>query len=106
MKLSERLKHLRKSKGVTQKEVAEKIGVTPSAYGMYEQGIRKPKDEQVWKAMADYFGISIKDLMGFSRESENEIYDFDDLLSEIERLKEENQQLKKKLDMIFEIVSR
>lgn len=37
-----RLIESRKSAGLSQKEVAIEIGVTPSAYANYEQGIREP----------------------------------------------------------------
>ena len=38
--MKDRLKLLRKQKAVSQKTVAEAIGVTLSAYSNYEQGIR------------------------------------------------------------------
>ena len=39
---SERLKELRLSSGLTQKEVAEKVGLTKNALGNFEAGIREP----------------------------------------------------------------
>jgi len=40
--LGERIQSLRVQKGFTQRELAEKLGVSPSAVGMYEQGRREP----------------------------------------------------------------
>lgn len=42
-KIAERLIQLRGKR--TQAEVAEAVGITPSAYSMYETGERIPRDE-------------------------------------------------------------
>lgn len=39
----EKLLELRTSKGLSQQEVADYIGVAQRTYGMYEQGLMKPK---------------------------------------------------------------
>ena len=38
---SDILKELRKDKGITQKEMAERMGISQSSYSEYENGIRK-----------------------------------------------------------------
>ena len=55
-KIAERLIALRGSK--TQAEVAQAIGVTPSAYSMYENGERVPRDE-IKKKIAEYYKKSV-----------------------------------------------
>ena len=55
-KIAERLIALRGSK--TQAEVAQAIGVTPSAYSMYENGERVPRDE-IKKRIAEYYKKSV-----------------------------------------------
>lgn len=55
-KIAERLIALRGSK--TQTEVAQAIGVTPSAYSMYENGERVPRDE-IKKKIAEYYKKSV-----------------------------------------------
>ena len=55
-KIAERLIALRGSK--TQAEVAQAIGVTPSAYSMYENGARVPRDE-IKKRIAEYYKKSV-----------------------------------------------
>ena len=51
-KIADRLIKLRGSR--TQAEVAQAIGVTPSAYYMYENGDRIPRDE-IKKRIAEYY---------------------------------------------------
>ncbi len=72
----DRLKNLRKAKGVTQGEVAAALGIGESAYGNYEKDIREP-NAIVLKAMSRYFGVTIDYLLdchtGFvASESERE----------------------------------
>lgn len=62
------LKVLRKRKGVTQKDVAEYIGVTTSAYGQYETGVRQPNIDILSK-LSDYYGVSIDTILGRDNET-------------------------------------
>ena len=55
-KIAERLVKLRGKR--TQAEVAEAIGVTQSAYSMYETGERIPRDETK-KRIAQYYKRSV-----------------------------------------------
>lgn len=57
------LKLLRKRKGVSQNDVAEYLGVTRSAYGMYEQGIRTMNPDALAK-LSDYYNVSIDAILG------------------------------------------
>ena len=52
MNLSERIKNIRKEKGLTQKELAEKAGLSIASIQGYEQGKYKPKIEQLEKLSA------------------------------------------------------
>lgn len=61
--MKEKLKELRKEKGVTQAEVAKAIGVTASAYSNYEQGLREPSHEVI-KFLCKYFNVSADYLLG------------------------------------------
>ncbi len=58
MNFAEKLKALRKKKGWTQREVAEKIGVSPRTYASYELEGREPKDIDKYYALAETFGVS------------------------------------------------
>lgn len=61
--LSERLKQLRNENNLLQKEVAEKLKITTSAYGFYEQGKRTP-DAETLNKIAEFYNVSIDYLLG------------------------------------------
>ena len=61
--MKDRLKLLRKQKAVSQKTVAEAIGVTLSAYSNYEQGIREP-NLQILINLCKYYEVSADYLLG------------------------------------------
>ncbi|MGZ8220014.1 MAG: helix-turn-helix domain-containing protein [Methylobacter sp.] len=64
LKWYERAKRLMKKKGVLQKDLIEVMGVkTRGSVGHYLTGIRDPDAWQV-KALADYLGCTMDDLMG------------------------------------------
>lgn len=58
-----RMRLLREREKLTQKEVAEKLGISPSAYNMYEKGKREPNIDTLQK-IADFYGVSLDDLIG------------------------------------------
>lgn len=62
-KNTNRLKELRLEKGMRQKDVAEKIGVSPQSYNFYENWVNKPDPETLIK-LADLFEVSLDYLVG------------------------------------------
>ncbi|WP_436664200.1 helix-turn-helix domain-containing protein [Alicyclobacillus acidoterrestris] len=54
---AERLRQLRLKNSLTQKQVADKLGITESAYGFYEQGKRDPSQSSL-VILSDLFGVS------------------------------------------------
>ena len=56
-------KRLRSSCGLTQAEMAEKLGISRSTIGMYETGAREPDFETLEK-IADFFNVDIDYLLG------------------------------------------
>lgn len=58
-----RLKELRESKGLTQKEVAKVIGYTQLSYARYENGKREPDISTLCK-LANYFNVTVDYLIG------------------------------------------
>ena len=60
-----RIKELRKEKGLTQQELADRIGASKSAISMYEKGNRRPSFD-IADALSDFFGVSIGYLSGSS----------------------------------------
>ena len=61
--LKDNLKKARLDAGLTQLEVAEKLGVAQAQYARWENGGRNPKDETVEK-LAEIFGTSFVVLKG------------------------------------------
>ena len=57
------LTKLRKEKGITQKQIAEIIGITERNYRHYEAGELDPLTSTT-KSLAEYFGVSIDYLVG------------------------------------------
>lgn len=57
--LSEKLRELRKKNGFTQPQLAERLSLSPSTIGMYEQGRRLPDIETLQK-IAEFFGVSLE----------------------------------------------
>lgn len=64
---NENLKAARERKNMTQKEVADNIGVAKSTYSLYESGNREPNVQTI-KKIADILNVSADDLLGLSPE--------------------------------------
>ena len=62
---AQRLKELRNSRRVYQKEMAEYLGITVRGYQCYEAGQNYP-DVKGLIALADYFGVTTDYLLGRS----------------------------------------
>lgn len=67
-KLSEILMALRKAKGLTQKDAASQIGVTPSMLTNYEKGKTEPTLTTAQR-IADFYSVSLDELCGKEREN-------------------------------------
>lgn len=62
-----KIKTARLSRNMTQRQLAEKVGVSASTITMYERGQRVPNDD-IKEALADVFNISISELYGNDEE--------------------------------------
>lgn len=62
---------LRKEKGMTQLELAEKMGVTDKAVSKWERDLSYPDLHSIPK-LAEIFGVSVEDLMQNRLESQRE----------------------------------
>ena len=63
MNLGEIIRSLRDTNGITQKELADKLSISPSTIGMYEQGRREP-DTTTLTHIATYFNVPTDYLLG------------------------------------------
>lgn len=61
--LAKRLKSLRESRRIYQREVAEVLGITTRAYQFYESGRSEPNAKMLI-AIADFYGVSTDYLLG------------------------------------------
>ena len=78
---AERIRMLRKDRGLSQTELAEELGVAMNTVSIWELGKRMPEDTTIAK-IAKYFVITEDYLLGKS-----EIGDLDSMMAEIKRLK-------------------
>lgn len=76
--IGNRIKKLRAEIPITQKELAEKIGVTTSMIGMYETNDRKPSYNILIK-IANYFRVSTDYLLGNTKGLQEHIIADDEL---------------------------
>ena len=60
---SERLKRLRMEKGITQKELADRLHISRATIAGYESLGKEPDGEKLC-ALADFFGVSVDYLLG------------------------------------------
>ncbi len=59
--ISSNLKQLREQRGLKQKFVAEKLGISPNYYSQIENGHRYPQVEHLLK-LRDIFNVSLDDI--------------------------------------------
>ncbi|QNU65781.1 helix-turn-helix transcriptional regulator [Ruminiclostridium herbifermentans] len=71
-KLSIRLRELREEKKLLQKDIANLLNITASAYGYYEQGKREP-DTHTVKSLADFYNVSTDYLLGRTNNRRTEV---------------------------------
>lgn len=62
-KFSERFKELRKSRSLTQQQLADYLKISKSSVNMYERGEREPSLETL-EMIADYFNVDMDFLLG------------------------------------------
>ena len=86
-----KLKELRKQSGMTQKQLADKLGITKSVVSYYELSERTPSPD-VLKNLALIFHVSTDYLLGVERNKTIDVSDLSDddvklLLATVEALK-------------------
>lgn len=63
MNYAEQLKTERKTRRISQEELAKAIGISQAQISYYESGTNEPTIS-ICVAIADYYGISVDDLIG------------------------------------------
>ncbi len=80
--LGYKLKSAREKLGFTQAQLANRINVSPSAIGMYEQGRRSP-DYQTLINLCTELNLSVNDIWGLYIENDVDSVDIDVVLKSV-----------------------
>lgn len=75
-KFNENLRAARERKGMTQKDIADSIGVAKSTYSLYESGNREPNVQTI-KRIADILNVSADELLGIEDDPQTIAAHFD-----------------------------
>lgn len=75
--IAERIKFLREQKGLTQAELAKKLGITRSSVNAWEMGISVPSTQYIVE-LANIFSVSTDYLLGVVKTSSIDISGLDD----------------------------
>ena len=92
IKISDRLRLVRKQQGLSQAEIAEKLGITTRTYQNYEQGVTKLPAEELYKLVL-LFGISADDFFGIEHKDIPVQQALGDLRKELKHQHEETRRL-------------
>ena len=92
IKISARLRLVRKQQGLSQAEIAEKLGITTRTYQNYEQGVTKLPAEELYKLVL-LFGISADDFFGIEHKDIPVQQALGDLRQELKHQHEETRRL-------------
>lgn len=103
--LGDKIKNLRKKKGLTQQELSNAIGVSRSTIGMVEKNLQGTGNETLIK-LADFFGVTVDYLLSDNEQIENieEIKkerDYSLSIKEQENIDDEAQKIINELSMSF-----
>ena len=79
---NENFKALRQARGLTQAQMADKLGISISAVSMYEQGKRNP-DNDMLRKICEKFRISTDSLLGINVKGNNEVKSVDEFIDEV-----------------------
>ena len=89
------LSALRKSRGLSQRKVAQSLGISQALLSHYENGAREPGLSFVVKA-CDYYGVSADYLLGRTAVS----HSYAERLEEIQSFAEELQSLARRAELL------
>ncbi len=98
--LQNKIKNLRKSRGMTQEELSIKLNVVRQTISKWEKGLSVPDADMLIK-IADYFEVSTQELLGRVPENSTDI----NLISEqLSRINEELAIKNKRNDKLFKLI--
>ena len=77
-----KLKELRENAGLSQAELAAKLGIKQATYSNYENGVTKPTVD-IASSIADYYGVSLDYLCQHKIEGQIQIGILDEISKEL-----------------------
>lgn len=95
--INENIKHFRKTKGMSQEEMAVKLNVVRQTVSKWEKGLSVP-DADVLIEMANLLDVSVSQLLGI----EESIYSNGDLAEELAELNEQLARKKQKEKLLYQ----
>lgn len=100
VKIGEFLRELRKEKGLTQEQLAERFNISRRSVSRWETGSNMP-DVGLLIEIADFFDVDIREIIDGERKSENMDKEKETLKKVAEYADAEKAKLKKKVSNIF-----
>lgn len=86
-KLGYKIFELCKQKGLTQRDLADKLGIVEVSVSGYINGIRIPNDN-ILKKMAEVLEVSVGEILGEKDKTEEESEKFDSVYNTIKEIKD------------------
>ncbi len=80
MKFNERLRHLRKERGLRQSDIAEKLNIKSNTYNGYETGNRTPSLDTI-KDIAMVFNVDYNSLLDTEKDTNALVSEYIDLIN-------------------------
>lgn len=97
--IGEKISSLRKEKGLTQKELADRLGVTDKAISKWETGVHFP-DIAIMESLAEELEITVSELLGFEDATKEEVIKGMTLVSDEEKMKTKKQMKTRAIELI------
>ena len=94
------LKRIRKEKGITQEQLADKVGVSPQAVSKWE--LSSYPDPQLLPAIADFLGVTIDELFGRAPEKEMSVHTR--AMLELYDMHQSDESVPKRLEYAYQLV--
>lgn len=85
-----RIKKLRKEEGLTVAELSTRLGISQSMLSNYENGNSQPRDQEVWRKLAEILKVDVPYLMGFSNKRTLSSETVDNILKNKDKLSNTN----------------
>lgn len=95
------LKELRRDKGITQEQFAEKLGVSGRTISRWETGSNMP-DVDILIQIADYYEVEIREILDGERKSEKMNKDLEETVLKVaDYSNEEKERLTRRMHILF-----